>query len=130
MTESTLDFHTNKGAIEEIALIPTTRLRNLIAGFITPLMKRMQVERVRGISIKLQEERELRDNYVPKVSALELQNMIGIDQDTNDMLNTFDSESLPNVAIQEATDQNRLGGNQRVDPNREQGIYARRAPFQ
>merc|ERR1712235_111464 len=51
----TLDFHTNKRVIEEIAITPTKRLRNQIAGFITHLMKRIRAGPVRGISIKLQE---------------------------------------------------------------------------
>merc|ERR1712037_177711 len=49
-----LDFHTNKRVIEQIAIIPTKRLRNQIAGFITHLMKRIRAGPVRGISIKLQ----------------------------------------------------------------------------
>ncbi|VDP15167.1 unnamed protein product [Soboliphyme baturini] len=67
-TKLTLDFHTNKRICDEIAIIPTKRLRNKIAGFTTHLMKRIQKGSVRGISIKLQEEeRERRDNYVPAV---------------------------------------------------------------
>ena len=42
-TKLTLDFHTNKRIIEEVALIPSKPLRNKIAGFITHLMKRLQV---------------------------------------------------------------------------------------
>ena len=41
-TKLTLDFHTNKRVVEEIAIIPTKRLRNQIAGFVTHLMKRIQ----------------------------------------------------------------------------------------
>ena len=131
-TKLTVDFHTNKRVVEEIAIIPTKRLRNQIAGFITHLMKRIQAGPVRGISIKLQEEeRERRDNYVPEVSALEPQTMIAIDQDTKDMLNAFDFKALPNVGLQEATDQqNQQGGNQRGGFDRQQGNYARRGGFQ
>ncbi|CAF1509919.1 unnamed protein product [Rotaria sp. Silwood1] len=131
-TKLTLDFHTNKRVVEEIAIIPTKRLRNQIAGFITHLMKRIQAGPVRGISIKLQEEeRERRDNYVPEISALEPQNMIAIDQDTKDMLNAFDFKSLPNVGLQETSDQqNQQGGNQRGGSDRQQRPYAQRAGFQ
>lgn len=131
-TKLTLDFHTNKRVVEEIAIIPTKRLRNQIAGFITHLMKRIQAGPVRGISIKLQEEeRERRDNYVPEISALEPQTMIAIDQDTKDMLNAFDFKALPNVGLQEANDQqNQQGGNQRGGHDRQQGNYARRGGFQ
>ena len=42
-TRLTLDFHTNKRICDEIAQIPSKKLRNKIAGFITHLMKRIQV---------------------------------------------------------------------------------------
>lgn len=65
----TLDFHTNKRICDDIAEIPTKRMRNKIAGYVTRLMKRIQKGPVKGISIKLQEEeREKRDNYAPEVS--------------------------------------------------------------
>lgn len=58
----TLDFHTNKRICDEVAIIPSKRLRNKIAGFTTHLMKRIQKGPVRGISFKLQEEeRERKD---------------------------------------------------------------------
>ena len=91
----TLDFDTNKRIIEEIAVIPSKPLRNMIAGFITHLMKRLQCSTVRGISIKLQEEeRERRDNYVPDVSALE-QDVFEVDSETKDMLKMMDFQSIP-----------------------------------
>ncbi|ELK31593.1 40S ribosomal protein S17 [Myotis davidii] len=36
------DFHTNKRVCEEIAIIPSKKLRNKIAGYVTHLMKRIQ----------------------------------------------------------------------------------------
>ncbi|EGG18803.1 40S ribosomal protein S17 [Cavenderia fasciculata] len=82
----TLDFDTNKRTCDEVALIPSKRLRNKIAGFVTHLMKRIAKGPVRGISYKLQEEeREKRDNYVPTTSAIKT-NEIHIDQDVHEML--------------------------------------------
>lgn len=82
----TLDFHTNKRVTGEVAIIPSKRMRNKIAGFVTHLMKRIAKGPVRGISLKLQEEeRERRMDFVPERSAIE-QDVIVIDSDTKDML--------------------------------------------
>lgn len=55
----------------EVAIIPSKRMRNKIAGFVTHLMKRIQRGPVRGISLKLQEEeRERRLDFVPEVDDL------------------------------------------------------------
>merc|ERR1712141_698627 len=54
-TRLTGDFHTNKRICEEIAIIPSKKLRNKVAGFVTHLMGRIQKGPVRGISIKMQE---------------------------------------------------------------------------
>merc|ERR1712080_413788 len=87
----TLDFHTNKRVIEEIAIIPTKRLRNQIGGFITHLMKRIRAGPVRGISIKLQEEeRERRDNYVPEISAIENEELLEVDAATQSMIKALE----------------------------------------
>ena len=68
----TLDFQINKKISEEVATIPSKRLRNKIAGFATHLMKRIQRGPVRGISLKLQEEeRERRMEYVPDRSEVD-----------------------------------------------------------
>lgn len=93
----TLDFHTNKKICDEVAIIPSKRLRNKIAGFTTHLMKRIQKGPVRGISFKLQEEeRERKDNYVPEVSALDTQGVpLEVDPDTKDLLKSLGFDALP-----------------------------------
>merc|ERR1712183_644199 len=88
-TRLTLDYYTNARIVADIASIPTKRLKNQIAGFITHTMKRIQKGPVRGISIKLQEEeRERRDNYVPEQSAL--CEPLELDDTTNEMLKAID----------------------------------------
>merc|ERR1711896_112473 len=62
----TLDFNTNKRICDEVAAIPSKRLRNKIAGFTTHMMKRISRGPIKGISLKLQEEeREKRLDYIP-----------------------------------------------------------------
>merc|ERR1719305_2119085 len=91
----TMDFQVNKKMVEEVAIIPTKKLRNKIAGFTTHLMKRIQRGPVRGISLKLQEEeRERRMEYVPDRSEVDVE-IIQVDADTRDMLRALD---MPNIA--------------------------------
>merc|ERR1712196_186724 len=95
----TLDFDTNKRIAEDVAIIPSKRLRNKIAGFTTHLMKRIQRGPVRGISLKLQEEeRERRMDFVPDESALAVET-IEVDRDTMDMLKSMNMGNLPGVSI-------------------------------
>merc|ERR1712039_896501 len=93
----TLDFQINKKIAEEVATIPSKRLRNKIAVFTTHLMKRIQRGPVRGISLKLQEEeRERRMEYVPDRSEVDIE-AIQVDPDTRDMLKELDMDKLPNI---------------------------------
>merc|ERR1719331_911337 len=94
----TIDFDTNKKVCEEVAMIPTKRLRNKIAGFVTHLMKRISRGPVRGISLKLQEEeRERRMDVVPDRSALDA-DTIDVDPETKEMLKAL-NVNLPHVNV-------------------------------
>merc|ERR1711988_200973 len=93
----TLDFNTNKRICDEVAMIPSKRLRNKIAGFTTHMMKRIARGPVKGISLKLQEEeREKRLDYIPDISAVDLmiEDGIEIDTDTKNMLRNMDMQNL------------------------------------
>jgi len=77
-------------------------MRNKIAGFTTHLMKRIAKGPVRNISLKLQEEeRERRLDFVPEVSALEVETIM-IDQDTRNMLESLGYGSLNGIAVGQA----------------------------
>uniref|UniRef100_A0A2K6D341 Small ribosomal subunit protein eS17 n=1 Tax=Macaca nemestrina TaxID=9545 RepID=A0A2K6D341_MACNE len=80
------DFHTNKRMCEEIAIIPSKKLRNKISGYVTHLMKRIQRGPVR----------------VPEVSALD-QEIIEVDPDTKEMLTLLDFGSLSNLQVTQPT---------------------------
>merc|ERR1712086_638824 len=89
-TRLTLDFDTNKKICEEVATIPSKRLRNKIAGYVTHLMKRISRGPVRGVSLKIQEEeRERRMDFIPDSSILD-QEEITVDFDTRDLLKSLD----------------------------------------
>lgn len=57
----TNDFEKNKQAIKEIAIVRSKVLRNRIAGFITSVMRRNEIERERQASMP---EEENEDNQV------------------------------------------------------------------
>lgn len=81
------DFHTNKRVCDEVAVVPSKRMRNKIAGFVTHLLRRIERgESVRGVSLKLQEEeRERRMDFVPEQSEINTSNIV-VDKDTAEML--------------------------------------------
>ena len=89
-----LDFHYNKRVLDEVAVVPTKRIRNKIAGYATHLMKRIQVGPVRGISLKLQEEeRERRMENAPDEKEF-AENPNAIDEETMEMLKELGLDNL------------------------------------
>jgi len=109
----TLDFQTNKRVCDEVAIIPTKRLRNQIAGYMTHLMSRIQRGPVRGVSLKLQEEeRERRMDFVPEVSEVDTDLApIEVDADTKAMLSKLGFDFKNVVTQQAVTDNRKFGGN-------------------
>ena len=88
-----LDFHYNKRVLDDVAIVPSKRIRNKIAGYASKLMKRIQKGPVRGISLKLQEEeREKRmekgaeenffklDKYNPDETVQEMLKHLGLEK--------------------------------------------------
>jgi len=90
----TKDFHLNKRVCDDVAVIPTKRIRNKVAGYATRLMRRIEKGPVRGISLKLQEEeRERKMEFIPSKSEFILENIV-IDKDTQDMLAHYKLENI------------------------------------
>ena len=93
------DFQDNKRVCDEVATIPSKRMRNKIAGYVTHLMRRLERGPVRGISFKLQEqEREKRDNWMPTKSVL-AKPKIQVDQDTKAMLEAIGLGEMEGVEL-------------------------------
>ncbi|KAI5192659.1 small subunit ribosomal protein S17e [Nematocida sp. AWRm77] len=87
-----LDFYQNRDTLEKVSIIKGKKLRNRIAGYATRLMKRIRYGRVKGVSIRAQEEeRERKDNFVPAESIIDVEN-IEVDSVTMKML---ESAGLP-----------------------------------
>lgn len=86
----------------EIAIIPSKKLCSKTAGYVTDLMGWDQRGLVGSICIKLQEDRERRDNYVPEVSALDHE-ITEVDPDTKGLLKLLDFGSLFNLQVTQTT---------------------------
>jgi len=100
-TKLTNDFHTNKKLLSEVAVLPTKKLRNKVAGFATHLMKRIQKGPVRGISLKVQEEeRERRLEYVPDHSKVDISRVV-VTQDTKEMLRKLGHANIPGIQVEQ-----------------------------
>ena len=88
------DFHYNKRVCDDVAVIPSKRIRNKVAGYATVLMKRIERGPVRGISLKLQEEeRERKMEFIPKESEFTV-DQLNVDNDTEDMLRALNLENV------------------------------------
>ena len=91
-----LDFHYNKRVLDDVAIVPSKRIRNKIAGYASRLMKRIQKGPVRGISLKLQEEeRERRMDAGAKQNFFDENSpKFRIDEETREMLNNLGLDKI------------------------------------
>lgn len=81
-----LDFYENRDVLENVSVIKGKKLRNKIAGYSTRLMKRIRYGRVKGVSIKAQEEeKERKDNFVPAESIIDVERL-EVDNVTMEMI--------------------------------------------
>jgi small subunit ribosomal protein S17e len=115
----TLDFDTNKKICEEVASIPSKRVRNKIAGFVTHLMKRLKRGPVRGISLKLQEEeRERRMDSIPDKSCLDLPKIeVKGFEDVQKMLASINFPQIADlVPLAEKNNKPRYNNKEKKDP--------------
>jgi len=89
-----LRFQRFEIALDDVAIVPSKRIRNKIAGYASKLMKRIQKGPVRGISLKLQEEeREKRMDAGAKENFFREEDAI-IDEETSDMLKNLGLEKI------------------------------------
>ena len=104
----TTDFQVNKKVTSDVALMPSKRMRNKVAGYVTVLMKRIQRGPVRGISLKLQEEeRERKLDYVPEVCALDKEFKIPVNAETQSMLASMGLSDLKRVVTEKSGNEQR-----------------------
>ena len=88
------DFHYNKRVLDDVAIVPSKRIRNKIAGYASKLMKRIQKGPVRGISLKLQEEeRERRMDLGAKKNYFD-EKQYSPDEETQDMLKNLGLDKI------------------------------------
>lgn len=84
----TNDFDLNKKVLEQVADVPSKRIRNKIAGYTTHLMRRIQKGPVKGISLKVQEEqREKLFDKPPEKSKVNIEEYLEVDDQVLKMLN-------------------------------------------
>jgi len=74
----TLDFYQNRDVLEKVSVIQGKKLRNKIAGYATRLVKRIKYGRVKGVSIKAQEEEERKkvEAFTPSESILDVEKIV------------------------------------------------------
>jgi small subunit ribosomal protein S17e len=114
-------FSINRRVTDEVALVPSKRMRNKIAGFATHLLRRIERgDNVRGISLKLQEEeRERRMDFIPAESAINV-NQLTVDPDTKDMISSLGLIGAVPLTVQDPKRQEERRENRGGDRRREQ----------
>merc|ERR1712151_219628 len=115
-----LDFQVNKRVCDDVAEIPSKRMRNQIAGYVTRLMKRVEraPKGVKGISLKLQEEqREKQLDFVPEHSALDT-GTFKVDIHTRNMLKAMNMGNISGLKVERDETKKRMNKGKRYGRRR------------
>lgn len=86
------DFENNLAVVKDVTITQNKKTRNVLAGFVTHLYKRIQKGEVKGIYIKAhEEEKERKEAFIPKTGVLDVEK-ITVDSITQKMIEEYGIE--------------------------------------
>ena len=83
------DFDNNLALIRDVTITQNKKVRNVLAGYVTHLYKRILKGDVKGISIKAhEEEKERREAFIPNEGVLDVEKVV-VDPLTKKMIEEY-----------------------------------------